>query len=283
MKIAVSGSSGHLGKTVLALLQKTVSASQLVGLSRTPESVAPPIEGRVADFDRPETLPAAFAGIDRLFLIPSADLRPGVRGTQVTAAIEAAVAARVGHIYLLSATGTRAKAEPDIGAAYWVAEQRLIRSAAPSWTILRMSYFAETLAQEAQMSLAGGMLVGLSESQVAYVSRDDVAAAVSGCLAGDGHEGAIYNLTGPARVSGAERAQLIGKITGKPMQFVVLDAEQMKAGLAQANMPDFLVGAVTTMQMAISAGAYDIVTGDVRKLSGKEPQSLEQVLRRELG
>jgi hypothetical protein len=59
------------------------------------------------------------SSLDRLLLIPSADIRPGVRGSQSVAAINAAVAAGVKHIILISATGTREQAEPAIGAPYF--------------------------------------------------------------------------------------------------------------------------------------------------------------------
>ena len=51
-----------------------------------------------------------------------------------------------------------------------------------------------------------GVITGLAENRGAFVSRDDIAAAAAGLLTGKGHEGAIYNTTGRASVSGAERA-----------------------------------------------------------------------------
>ena len=58
-------------------------------------------------------------------------------------------------------------------------EQTLIRTA-PRWTILRMNYYAESMADEIKMSLGTGVLAGLGDERVAYVSRDDVAAAAAG-------------------------------------------------------------------------------------------------------
>ena len=93
MRIGVSGASGQLGRTVLAELRRRGPMHELVAITRSPEAVAAPAEGRLGDYDRPETLAAAYAGLDRLLLIPSADLRPGVRGAQAVAAVDAAVAA----------------------------------------------------------------------------------------------------------------------------------------------------------------------------------------------
>ncbi len=66
---------------------------------------------------------------------------------------------------------------------------------------------------------------------MAFVSRDDVAAAAAGILIGEGHAGAIYNTTGSKAYTGAERAALISEITGKPVGFVTVRADALSAAL----------------------------------------------------
>lgn len=277
MKIGISGAGGHLGRAVLEHIAASGADVKLVAISRTPDASGREVEGRLGDYDRPETLAAAYTGLDRLLIIPSADLRQGVRGVQYVAAIDAAVAAGVKHIVLLSALGTRKQEEPANGASYWVAEQHLIKTA-PAWTIVRMSYYAEAFAQEAQMLAGTGMLTGLGESRVSYVSRDDVAAAVAGVLTRDGHVGAIYSATGPRSVTSAERAEAATVLTGKPFAFVVLSQEQLRAGLGQAALPEDVVNVVISIQEEFAQGVFDVVTGHVEQLSGRAPKSLEQVL-----
>lgn len=278
MKIGISGASGQLGRAVLAEVRRLAPEHRLVAITRSPEDIAAPVEGRLGDYDRPATLADAYAGLDRLLLIPSADLRPGVRSAQAVAAVDAAVAAGVGHVFLLSATGTRRKAEPAMGAAYWAGENRLVRSDAAAWTILRMNYFAETLAQEALMAAGTGALAGLAENRVAYVGRDDVAAACAGALLTDGHAGATYNLTGSASVGGAERAALLSKTGDAALTFATMPEAQLRVGMAQAGLPPFIVDAVASMQAAFAEGAYDIVTGDIAKLAGRPPRPLSDLL-----
>src|SRR6202000_2918359 len=106
-----------------------------------------------------------------------------------------------------------------------------------SWTILRMNFYAESFVPLAQAALRQGELTGLAENRAAFVARDDVAGAASGILTGSGHAGAIYNATGPARLSGAERAALIAEITGRPLAFLVLTEEQLRTGLTKAGLP----------------------------------------------
>jgi NAD(P)H dehydrogenase (quinone) len=277
MKIGVSGSSGHLGKAVISELLQRAGGHEVVAISRTPETVSAPAQGRFGDYDQPESLAQAYTGLDRLLIIPTLAPEPGKRGAQNVAAIDAAVKVGVKHIVFMSAAGARQEEEPALGAPYWRGEQRLITTA-PAWTVLRMNFYAESFAPQAQASLGQGVLTGLAENRVAFVARDDVAAAAAGILIGDGHAGAIYNATGPERLSGAERAALVAEVTGRPLAFVAITEEQLRAGLTKAGLPAVVVTTVVSIQRAFATGAFDILTGDVERLGGRPPKSLRDVL-----
>jgi NAD(P)H dehydrogenase (quinone) len=277
MRIGVSGASGHLGSAVVAELLRRPGEHAVIAITRTPETVSAPAQGRFGDYDRRESLAAAYAGLDRLLIITTVDPEPGKRGAQSVAAIDAAVSAGVKHIVLMSAVGTRHEEEPARGASYWRGEQHLI-AIAPAWTILRMNFYAEAFVQLAQAALGQGVLTGLAENRAAFVARDDVAAAAAGILIGEGHAGAIYNATGPERLSGAERAGLIAEITGRPLVFRVITEAQLRAGLTQAGLPAGAVNTVASIQASFAAGAFDIVTGDVERLGGRPPKPLRDVL-----
>lgn len=275
MKIGVSGASGKLGAGVLEHLVK-VSGIEAVGVSRTPSESAG-YEARFGDYDQPESLDAAYAGLDRLLIIPTVALAPGQRAQQNLAAIDAANRAGVGHVVFMSSAGTRARQEPDVWASYFAAEQHLMRTAT-NWSVLRMNYYAESFADEARGALAQGALVGLGENNVAFVSRADLAAAAAGLLIGEGHEGAIYTGTGPRTWSGADRAQLVAKLSGKALSHVVMTIEDLRARFLAAGLPAHIVEVALSIRQGFVAGGFDIVTGDIEMLSGQPPRSLEQVL-----
>lgn len=281
MKIGVSGASGKLGAAVAAELAARANGHDLVSISRSPENLGKTSEARHGDYDRPETLTKAYSGLDRLLIIPSSELRPGVRGGQLKTAIDAAVQAGVGHIFLFSAAGTHEEPDPSLGAAYWTGEQHLV-STAPRWTILRMSYYAEAMADEIQMSQGQGMLTGFGDERVSYVSRDDLAAAAAGALLGRGHEGAIYTGTGPSAITGPERAAIVAELLGKPISYAVITEEQLRAGLSQAGLPGPIIEALVEIKHTFVQGKFDIVTGDVERLSGRAPKSFRDVLAQKL-
>ena len=275
MKIGISGASGNLGQSAVAELTAR-GAHEIVAISRTPDAVAG-VEARRGDYDQPETLASAYSGLDRLALIPSADMTPGVRGRQLRAAIDAAVEAGVKHILLVSAAGTREAAVPALVETYWTAEQHLIRTA-PRWTIVRMNYYSESMAEEMAGSLERGVLAGLGSERVAYVSRDDVAAAVAGALVSEGHAGAIYNATGPAVITGEDRAALASELFGKPLAFMAIPVDQLRAGMAQMGLPEMIVQVVVDIKTTFVDGYFDVLTTDVERLSGRQARSFKDVL-----
>ena len=277
MKIGVSGASGALGRMVVDELKRRAPEHLVVAISRTPEAIAAStmLERRLGDYDRPDILRDAFAGLDRLLLIPSPDLRPGVIPKQIAVAIDKAIASGVGHIVLMSGSGTR---HASGYADHWTGEQHLLRRDAAAWTIARLNFFAETFADLARMSLGMGMLPGFSENRVAFLAKADAAAALAGVLLAEEQAGQTHNLSGRTAVSGAERAALISELTGQPLAFAIVDETRFRTGLAQAAMPDFLIDGFAAMQRAFSQGAYDIVTGDVARLAGRPPRPLRAAL-----
>jgi len=275
MKIGVSGASGKLGTGVLENLVQRGGA-EVVGVSRTPDATAG-FETRFGDYDQPDSLDAAYAGLDRLLLIPTTSLAPGQRARQNLAAIDAANRAGVKHVSFMSSSGVRARQEPDVWASYFVAEQHLMRTAA-SWSVLRMNYYSESFADEAKAALNQGAIVGLGENRVAFVSRNDLAAAAAGLLLGEGHDGAIYTGTGPRTWTVAERVALVAELSGKPLSSVVMTAEALGDRFRQAGLPSEVVDVVLSIRKGFVDGGFDIVTGDIEMLSGQPPRSLEDVL-----
>jgi NAD(P)H dehydrogenase (quinone) len=114
MKIGVSGASGHLGRAVVSELLQRADGHEVVVITHTRETVSGPAQRRFGNYNRPESLEEAYSGLDRLLIISAVDPKPGKRGAQNLAAIDAAVRAGVKHIVFMPAAGTkRARSSMD--------------------------------------------------------------------------------------------------------------------------------------------------------------------------
>ncbi|MCY0385688.1 NAD(P)H-binding protein [Robbsia sp. Bb-Pol-6] len=278
MKIGITGASGRLGGEVWARLRVSAANHALIGLGRKPAASSPATNWRRMDYDRPETLGAAFAGLDRLLLVPTPDLQPGALGRQLCAAIDAAADAGVGHVYLLSALHAAGTAHAsDLTRGYTLAEQRLSERCAHA-TVFRTSFYVETFAAMAKMSIPHGTMFGLAENKVSFISRGDVARSLAGALHADSLPRRHYDLTGPVSVSGAERAGLVAELSGRPMAFAVMSKPQLRDALSRASLPDFIVESLVAMQETFAQGAFDLVTEDVLALTGHAPKPMKAAL-----
>lgn len=91
MKIGITGAGGQIGMVLVGYAVGRASGSDIVGITRTPAKLEKfaklGVEVRTGDFNQPASLDAAFRGVQRLVIIPTADLTLGVRTRQQTDAI----------------------------------------------------------------------------------------------------------------------------------------------------------------------------------------------------
>jgi NAD(P)H dehydrogenase (quinone) len=277
----VTGASGNLGKAVVAELRR-LGAKKVIAATRTPgkhkELAVLGVEEREADFDRPETLPTAFRGIERLLLISTDSLHaPGVRIKQHRAAIQAAVSAGVEHVVYTSLPNAHPTEGPSIPDDHFWTEVALFESGL-NWTILRNNLYAEVILRFLQFALKTGKLMSATGSQGrSYVSREDCArTAAAGLLKSTGK--AIFDVTGPASVTHEEIASILSRLSGKLIQHVNVTPDEVEKGLMAAGIPQFAARSVSELDEETSRGYQAIVTPAVTNLTGKVPISVKDFL-----
>jgi NAD(P)H dehydrogenase (quinone) len=267
------------------LLERT-SASDIIAITRRPEKLeafaSQGLTVRAGDFNDRAVLEKAFSGVDRLLIIPGSDLTPDVRPAQHRTAINAAKTAGVGHIIYISSIGCRPGPPDGILETHFSTEQALITSGAP-WTLLRMSIYAEALLNGAKQALSTHSYSALAGAPAAYIVRDDLAAAAAGLITTKGHEGITYHASGPGSMGPSQIAEIVGRLARTTVQFSPITAAQLESNLGGVGLPPLVVNAISRFQQALQAGAFDLVTGDVERLSGRRPESLESFLSRSLG
>ncbi|MBB4006082.1 SDR family oxidoreductase [Allorhizobium taibaishanense] len=280
-KILITGASGHLGKLVIEhLLQSQhVAASEIVAGSRKPEALtelaAKGIETRRVDFTDPASLPAAFAGIDRLLIISTDAI--GSRVEPQKAAIAAAVSAKVGRIFYTSMP------KPDTSKILFAPEhqatEQAIKDSGLAYTIFRNNWYMENLFMALPSALASGQWYQASGAgKTAYIARADIARAMAAGLAKPVADSVIYTLNGEHAYSNPEIAALAAKVTGKPLTVVDITDEQLVQGMISAGVPAAVAPAFASVDAAVRAGDLDIVSDDARKLAGQPLMTLEAFL-----
>lgn len=287
MSIIITGASGHLGRLTAEMVLDRVPASQVVLTTRRVDALSDFAERgakvREADFDRPETVVEAFAGGERLLLISTDAV--GSRVSQHRAAIEAAGDVGVRHVAYTSYLNPVAENPAVIAPDHRETEEAL-RESGLAWTALRNTFYAEYQVPAGAQAIATGRLVhNNGDGKVAYVSREDCAAAAAAVLTSeaDGHENKAYDITGPEPLDQDDVAALLSEVSGRPVEAIAVDDEAFVLGLAASGMPEPAARAVATYGRAIREGYLGEASDAVENLTGRSPRSLREVFEAHRG
>ncbi|MEV1174324.1 NAD(P)H-binding protein [Nonomuraea sp. NPDC049784] len=266
--ILVTGVSGALGGSVFDGL-RAVEGLEVVGASSSGDGTT----YRLADFDRPETLEAAFAGVDVLVFVSAGYAEDDVVLARHGAAVRAATAAGVRHVIYTSVAGSGERLTYAL-AHRWT-EARLAE--APfDVTVLRNGLYAElaaglALGGAAAAAEGGVFAVPLGDGRLSVVARDDlaavavrVAAEASQDLSGGGtrrHAGKTYELEGVSAVGGHDLADVLAEVLGRPVEYRTMPLAEVRPVLAPMA-PYQAFHTVSTLSN-INAGLLEARGGDL--------------------
>lgn len=293
-RIVITGASGNYGRGVTDRLIAQGRAADLILITRKPEKLADrAAQGctvRYGDFDKPETLQQAVQGADRMLLISGT--RVGARVVQHKAAIDAAAAAGVGQIIYTSFIGIDDPANPAEVRHDHIETEALISASGCGWTMLRDAHYADAMILMAGPGViqSGKWFSNAGEGREAMVWRDDCIESAVAVLTGEGHEGQIYNITGPDLQTFGEVAAIMAELTGRPVEHVSLDDEGQYAmfdamGIPRRPVDDLEVAGIpwnsddmVSFGRAIREGFLELCTDDVERLTGRKARSVRQMI-----
>lgn len=267
MTVAVTGATGQLGRLVIAGLKAKMDTSDIVALARSPEKAEDlGVTTRKADYDAPETLAPALAGIDTLLLISGSEI--GQRTAQHRAVIDAAKAAGVGHIVYTSLL--RADTSPMSLAIEHRETEALIKASGLTYTILRNGWYTENYTGSVPGAVQVGALVGSAgDGRISSAARADYAdAAVAVLTAGD-HAGKTYELAGDAAYTLSDLAAEVSTQSGKTIPYQNLPQDEYAKILVSVGLPEGFAGALASFDVDASKGALFHDGKDLSRLIGR--------------
>ncbi|NPD04754.1 NAD(P)H-binding protein [Nocardioides sp. zg-1308] len=278
--IAITGATGALnGATVDHLLHR-VPPDELVvvarDVARADRFARLGIEVRRGDYADAESLPAAYDGADQLLLVSSND-----RGADTVAlhraAIDAAVAARVGRI-LYTSHQAAAPDNPFHPGTVHAATEQLLAGSGVAWTSLRNGFYAHSLQWLAGPWRETGVIAVPGDGPVSWTAREDAAEAAAVVLASDGAYDGPVTLTAPAAPTFVELSDVASELVGRRITSTVLTEDAWLAAQAEAGVPpqasSFLLGFYRGAREGFFAGT-DPLLGE---LLGREPRSARDAL-----
>lgn len=278
--IAVTGSTGHIGGMVALELARRGHRLRLI--VRDSERAAQQHSGTalrdvdraVATYGDGDAVEKALAGTDLVFMVSAHESADRV--SEHLTFVEAAARAGVRHLVYTSFVGAGDAAGFTLARDHGATEAAL-RDSGLSYTFLRDNFYLDLLPHFADEN---GVIRGPSGDGVtAAVARADVAdAAVAVLEHPELHRDTIYELTGGEALSLGDIARRASVATGRTFTFINETLDEAYASRAHYGAPPWQVEAWVSTYTAIADGELARITDDVRRLTGHEPRTLEDVL-----
>ncbi|NDU74444.1 NAD(P)H-binding protein [Actinomadura sp. DSM 109109] len=274
--IVVMGATGNVGRPLVRALAG--AGEQVTAVSRTdPGDLPEGVAHRAADLAEPETLRPVLEGARALFLLVAGPLLGSPDDLDPRAVLDVVKSAGVERVVLLSSqgAGTRPSAH---GHSHLRAFEDAVRESGIGWTILRPGGFATNAFAWAEPIRAHRAAAApFADVALPFVHPSDIAEVAAAALREDGHEGRVYELTGPAPVSPRDRARVIGEALGEPVAFAEQTREEARAQMA-AFMPAPVVDSTLDI-LGEPVEAERRVSPGVREVLGRPARSFEQWAR----
>ncbi|MER7706778.1 NmrA family transcriptional regulator [Kitasatospora sp. NPDC097605] len=255
--VLVTGGTGKTGRRV---------AERLTALGHTAR-----IGSRTApvpfDWDDDTTWDAALDGVTAAYLAYYPDLSFPGAVEAVEAFAHRAAKAGVERLVLLSGRGEEAAQ----------AAEAAVAGAGTGWTVVRCSWFSQNFSESFFLEpvLSGELALPTGAAVEPFVDADDIADVAVAALTEDGHDGEVYELSGPRLLSFADAAAELSAATGREIRFTPVTVEEYRAVLATVGLP----GEFADLFTMILDGRNAHLTDGVQRALGREARDFADYAR----
>lgn len=274
--ILITGATGNVGGEVARLLW--AQGQPVRAAVSSPRSAAklpdPALPWAVLDFADPATYPAAFAGVDRLFLMRPPQMADP--GKEIKPVIDAATAAGVRHIVFLSLLGV----EKNKIVPHAKIEQLLMQGPAP-YTMLRAGFFMQNLSTTHRDDIRDrdDIFVPAGKGKTAFVDVRDLAAVAVKALTEPGHENRAYPLTGSEALDYYQVAEIMTEVLGRKIVYSNPSPIAFAWAMQRRGEPLGYIAVISGIYLTTRLGMAAAVLPDLAQLLGRPPITMRQFVQ----
>lgn len=205
--------------------------------------------------------PAALEGCGAVYIAFAPDLAVPGAVQKITALIEMARAAGVQRLVLLSGRG-----ESEAQAC-----EQLVLNSGLEATVVRASWFNQNFSEGgfADMVRNGAITLPAGETPEPFVDADDIADVAVAALTEAGHDGEIYEVTGPRLMTLSEVAETLSTAIGRPIRHMAIPHSAFVQGLKDSGAPSDLVWLMDYLFSTVLDGRNAHVCDGVERALGR--------------
>ena len=258
----IVGGTGKTGRRVAQRLMERGVPIRIAARSATPSF----------DWNKQGTWNVALDGVTSAYISYAPDLAiPGATDT-IRAFVEKALEHGVRRLVLLSGRGEEEAQRCE----------RIVQEAGVEWTVIRASWFNQNFCEGEFLGMVLDGAIRLPAADIAepFVDVNDIADVAVAALTGDGHNGEIYEVTGPRVLTFTEVAKEISRATGCEVRFLRIAKEDLAAGIAASGAPEEIAWLLNYLFETVLDGRNAYVCDGVQRALGREPTDFAEYARR---
>lgn len=212
------------------------------------------------------------AGVKALYVTYHPDLSVPGASDHIRTLLAVAEAQGVERLVLLSGRGEE---EAQL------CERLALHSSIPA-TIVRCGWFNQNFSESffRDLLMSGTLAVPNAHVGEGYVDADDIADVVTAALTRDGHEGQIYQLTGPELLTFRDIAAFFQEVTGRELKVIDVSREAFVEGLEAAQLPEGMVQLVDYLFNEVLDGRNSSLGNGVQRALGRPPRDFRSFLQK---
>lgn len=277
--ILVTGATGTNGQALLAHFANRGIPVRAMIRNKTgwlPSPAHSSVEPVFADFDDPATLSEALRGIDKAFLVTNSTERSE---DQQLRFVEQARKAGVQHIVKLSQFAADINS-PVRFLRYHASVEAAITQSGMAYSFLRPNLFMQGLLLfRSSIVQQGRFYAPIGDARVSLVDVRDIGEVAFACLTLPGHEGRIYNLTGPESLSHSDLAVTLSSLLSRDVQFVDVSEDALRHTLVELGMPEWQREGLIEDYAHYRRGEAAEISHDMVEVTGRPATSFAEFAR----
>ncbi len=257
----VIGGTGKTGKRVASRLSELGHIVRIGSRSSVP----------AFDWDHASGWDTALANVSSIYITYSPDLAMPGATDAISALVLRAKLKGVKRLVLLSGRG---EAEAQ-------ACEQIVAESGLEWTVVRASWFNQNFSEGAfvDMVQAGAITLPAGDTPEPFVDVNDIADVAVAALTQPGHNGEIYEVTGPRLMTMAEIAADLSAATGRDVVFIDVPHDTFIEGLTDAGTPRDVVWMLDYLFSTVLDGRNANLADGVERALGRRPRDFAEYAR----
>lgn len=256
--ILVVGGTGKTGKRVVQGLRNHNIAVRVGSRTASPGF----------DWDNPATWAPALHGVRAVYLTYFPDLAVPQAPAAISNFCELARREGVEHIVLLSGRGEPAAQQCE----------QIVQASGMAWTIVRASWFNQNFSEGAfhDMVQTGTIALPVGNVGEPFVDADDIADVAIAALTQQGHEGQLYEVTGPRLLTFDDVATALSSATRSNVQFMPISVDSFIKTMLQQQVPKNTIDMMLFLFSEVLDGRNEKVCNGVQRALGRPAKDFSE-------